>query len=54
MKTLSAIGAALVRMAEAGPQMDSVRRLNALTDAELAARGTNRAEMVGRIFANRI
>lgn len=40
----------LVAMAEAHPRMAQINRLNALSDAELAARGTTRADEVRRIF----
>lgn len=40
----------LVAMAEAHPRMAQINKLNALSDAELAARGTTRADEVRRIF----
>lgn len=46
----SAFGHGLVRMAEAGPRMEAVRRLNAMSDDDLEARGVTREEMVRRIF----
>lgn len=45
-----AVGRGLVALAEAGPRMEQVRRLSALSDEELAARGTDRAAEVRRIF----
>ncbi|TRW98202.1 DUF1127 domain-containing protein [Paracoccus sp. M683] len=47
-----AIGNGLIALAEAGPRMAQVRKLNAMSDEELAARGTTRAEEVRRIFSN--
>lgn len=47
-----AIGWFLVNLAETSSRMDAVRRLNATTDAELAARGTDRAAEVRRIFSS--
>lgn len=46
----AAIGMMLVAIAEAGPRMKQVERLNALSDDELSALGTTRAEMVKKIF----
>jgi hypothetical protein len=46
----SAIGHGLVRMAEAGPRMQAIGRLNAMSDEELEAKGVTREEMVRRIF----
>lgn len=48
-----AMGQFLISLAEAGPRMDEVRRLNAMTDADLAARGLTREGEVRRIFADR-
>lgn len=45
-----AVGRGLIALAEAGPRMEQVRKLNALSDEELAARGTDRAAEVRRIF----
>lgn len=45
------IGMGLIAMAEAGPRMQEVRKLNALSDEELAARGTTRMDEVHRIFS---
>lgn len=42
----------LILMAETGPRMEAVRRLNAMSDADLAARGTTRHAEVQRIFGN--
>lgn len=47
-----AIGWFLVNLAETSSRMEAVRLLNATTDAELAARGTDRAAEVRRIFAS--
>lgn len=47
-----AIGRFLVSLAEAGPRMDAVRQLNAMSDAELAARGLTREGEVRRIFGD--
>ncbi|WP_156215160.1 hypothetical protein [Pseudorhodobacter antarcticus] len=41
----------LIAVAEAHPKMQEVSRLNAQTDAQLAARGTTRENEVRRIFA---
>ncbi len=40
----------MVRLAEAGPRMAAVRKLNETTDAQLAAKGTTRDREVQRIF----
>ncbi|MGO4909648.1 hypothetical protein ACEN2J_15085 [Pseudorhodobacter sp. W20_MBD10_FR17] len=40
----------LLLVAEAHPRMQSVNKLNALSDAELEARGTTRSDEVRRIF----
>lgn len=53
LRILSALGRGFVAMAEAGPRMEEVRRLNALSDADLTARGTTREAEVRRIFADR-
>ena len=42
----------LVAMAEAHPRMAQINKLNAISDAELAARGTTRADEVRRLFAH--
>ena len=47
-----AFGNALVYLAENNSRMDQVRRLQAMSDEELAARGTNRVDQVRRIFAS--
>ncbi|MGR3593469.1 MAG: DUF1127 domain-containing protein [Limimaricola soesokkakensis] len=44
------LGRGLVALAEAGPRMQQVRRLNELSDDDLAALGTTRPEMVRKIF----
>lgn len=48
---LSALGAMFFTLSEAGPRMDQIRKLNATSDEALAARGTDRAAEVRRIFA---
>lgn len=48
------IGRGLIAIAEAGPRMQQVRRLNAMTDQDLADLGTDRAEMVRKIFGGSI
>ncbi|WP_341212996.1 DUF1127 domain-containing protein [uncultured Limimaricola sp.] len=48
------IGRTLVAMAEAGPRMKQVQRLNEMSDADLEALGTTRAEMVRKIFGGTI
>lgn len=50
----AAIGRGLVALAEAGPRMQQVRRLNELSDEDLAALGTNRPKMVRKIFGGSI
>ncbi|WPY96145.1 DUF1127 domain-containing protein (plasmid) [Limimaricola variabilis] len=50
----AAIGRGLVALAEAGPRMQQVRRLNEMSDEDLAALGTTRAEMVRRIFGGSV
>lgn len=45
-----AVGIFLVLLAESGPRMEQIRRLNALSDADLAARGLTREGEVRRIF----
>lgn len=47
-----AIGHGLVRLAENSSYIKQVEALNELTDDELAARGTTRADEVRRIFAS--
>jgi hypothetical protein len=49
---LRAIGRGLVRISENSSYMKQVEALNELTDEELAARGTSRADEVRRIFAS--
>jgi|GEM_PF-1052368 hypothetical protein len=41
----------LIMIAEANPKMAEVAKLNSMTDADLAARGTSREAEVRRIFA---
>ena len=45
------IGNVLVSLAENSSRMEQVRRLQELSDAELEAAGTSRADEVRRIFA---
>jgi hypothetical protein len=40
-------------LANVGPMTEQVRRLNALSDEDLAARGTTRSAEVARIFGPR-
>jgi hypothetical protein len=42
----------LIMLAEANPRMAAIAKLNALSDAELEARGTDRSAEVRRIFAS--
>lgn len=42
----------MVRIAEAGPRMQAVRKLSAQTDADLAARGKTREGEVRRLFGS--
>jgi uncharacterized protein YjiS (DUF1127 family) len=44
----------LVLVAEAHPRMEAVNKLNALSDADLEARGTTRSDEVRRIFAGHL
>lgn len=46
-----AIGRGLVALAESGPRMAAIRKLNETSDEELAARGTTRMDEVNRIFS---
>ena len=48
-----AVGTFLVMLAEAGPRMEAINRLNGMTDEELAAKGLTRADEVRRIFGDR-
>lgn len=48
-----AIGRFIILLAEAGPQMDAVRRLNAMSDEDLKAKGLTREGEVRRIFGHR-
>lgn len=41
----------MLMLAEAHPKMTAVNKLNAMSDEQLAARGTTRADEVRRIFA---
>ncbi|EYD70453.1 hypothetical protein [Limimaricola hongkongensis] len=50
----AAIGRGLVALAETGPRMQQVRRLNEMSDEDLEALGTTRAEMVRKIFGGAI
>lgn len=45
-----AVGMFLVRLAENGPRMQAVQRLNETSDEELAARGLTREGEIRRIF----
>ncbi|SDF02615.1 hypothetical protein [Limimaricola pyoseonensis] len=47
---LRAIFRVFVAMAESGPRMQQLRKLNETTDEELAAKGLTRAGEVQRIF----
>lgn len=47
-----AVGTFLIRLAENGPRMQAVQRLNETTDEELAARGLTREGEVRRIFGS--
>lgn len=49
-----AVGIFLVQLAESGPKMDQIRRLNATSDEDLAARGLTREGEVRRIFGGMI
>lgn len=48
---LRALGRGLVHMAENDRRMIAVEKLHKMTDAELTAIGTNRADRVRQIFA---
>ncbi|WP_334063997.1 DUF1127 domain-containing protein [Limimaricola cinnabarinus] len=48
------IGRGLIAMAEAGPRMKQVQQLNEMSDEDLEALGTSRAEMVRKIFGGAI
>lgn len=50
----SAVWSGLMVLANLGPMSAEVRRLNATSDEELAARGTDRAAEVQRIFSSRM
>jgi uncharacterized protein YjiS (DUF1127 family) len=50
----AAIGRFMVLIAESGPRMQQVRRLNEMSDEDLKALGTTRAEMVQKIFGGSI
>ena len=47
------IGAALARTMERQSRLDEVRRLEALSDAELAAQGIRREAIVPHVFRDR-
>ncbi|HMO70242.1 MAG TPA: hypothetical protein PKC84_01100, partial [Paracoccaceae bacterium] len=53
-RALSGLWNGIVRLAEYGPMMDEVRKLNRLSDEALAARGTTREAEVRRIFGPRM
>jgi hypothetical protein len=48
------IGDGLMRLADQGPLASEVRRLSAMTDADLARAGTTRRAEVERIFGARM
>lgn len=48
------LGGVLVSLAEAGPRMRQVKRLNGMTDEDLAAKGLTREGEVNRIFSDRL
>lgn len=50
----SAVWTGFMFLANVGPMSAEVRRLNETTDEELAARGTDRAAEVQRIFGSRM
>jgi hypothetical protein len=54
MRLLSGLGQAFLALAELGPRMDQIRKLNATSDEALFRRGLTRDEAVRRIFADRI
>lgn len=47
-----AFGRLLIAMADASDRMEQVRRLQAMSDEDLAALGTTRADEVKRMFAS--
>ncbi|MBI1415819.1 MAG: hypothetical protein GC146_01220 [Limimaricola sp.] len=49
-RVAAGVSRAVVRMTEAGPHAAEIKRLNALSDAQLAAMGKTRAGEVRRIF----
>lgn len=50
---MAKLGHSLIAMAESGPQMAQIRKLNATSDADLAARGLTREGEIRRIFGPR-
>lgn len=50
----SALWSGLMMLANIGPMSAEVRRLNEMSDEQLAARGTDRAAEVNRIFGARM
>lgn len=48
------LGELLISLAEAGPRMRQVKRLNGMTDEELAAKGLTREGEVNRIFGDKL
>lgn len=46
----AAVGRFLVQLAESGPRMQALERLNRISDAELAARGLTREGEIRRIL----
>lgn len=50
----SRLGTALVAYAERRSRRDQIERLNALSDAELAARGLSRDQIIAHVFRDRL
>ncbi len=50
--TFRSLGNVLIAIAEAGPRMEAIRRLNAMSDKDLHARGLTREGEVRRIFGD--
>jgi hypothetical protein len=53
-RALGGVWAFLITLAESGAMMDEVRKLNATSDHDLAARGLSREGEVRRIFGPRM
>lgn len=49
----STVWVGLIMIAEARPQMAQIRRLNEMSDEDLAAQGLTRVQAVEQIFGNR-